>query len=304
MVGVRGRYPATVRWFFLFFLVVVATALAFSGQLAPSTAVDSARSGDALRIVSLNPSTTSILLALDAGETLVGVDDWSARVEPEVADLPRVGGLFNPSLEGIVALMPDLVALVPAAQQRDLVDRLIALGIEVLALENLSLDEVLHSIETLGARVDRREAAVARVTAIRDAWALASEMNAESRRPRTVLVLQRDPLYVVGRGSFLDSMLAAAGAENLGATLASEYPRAGVEWLLASAPELILDAAPDPGAAMSHWSAWRSLPAVAAGNVIAVPAERLTMPGADLDASLALLAEWVASARTKLSVAR
>ena len=64
-----------------------------------------AEPADALpRVVSLNPSLTAILLALDAGPALVGVDDWSARDLPEVSSLPRVGGLFNPSLEGILAL--------------------------------------------------------------------------------------------------------------------------------------------------------------------------------------------------------
>ncbi|TDJ17646.1 MAG: ABC transporter substrate-binding protein, partial [Deltaproteobacteria bacterium] len=47
-----------------------------------------------LRIVSLNPSLTEILLSLDAADTLVGVDDYSARQQPSVAELPRVGGLF------------------------------------------------------------------------------------------------------------------------------------------------------------------------------------------------------------------
>ena len=52
---------------------------------------------------------TAILIALGEGERLVGVDDFSARQIPSVAELPRVGGLFNPSLEAVVALEPDLV---------------------------------------------------------------------------------------------------------------------------------------------------------------------------------------------------
>ena len=65
------------------------------------------------RIVSLNPSLTAILLALGAQDALVGVDSFSAQQEPEVAGLPTVGGLYNPSLEAVVALAPDLVVFVP-----------------------------------------------------------------------------------------------------------------------------------------------------------------------------------------------
>ncbi len=167
------------------------------------------------RVVSLNPSLTAILLALDAEATLVGVDESSAQLEPRVRGLPRVGGLFNPSLEAIVALAPSFVALVPSAQQRELRGRLEALGIEVLALPNISYDEVLRSIVALGDRVGQGAAARARADAIRAAWRDALERAAGAIPVRAVLVLQRDPLYVVGGGSFLDAMLEAAGAENL-----------------------------------------------------------------------------------------
>src|SRR5262249_52051394 len=118
---------------------------------------------DLPRVVALSPSITAILLALDAQASLVGVDEVSARVEPRVRALPRVGGLFNPSLEAIVALQPSLVALVPSAQQRDLRERLESLGIGVLALPNISYEDVLNSIAMLGERVGRSAAARARV---------------------------------------------------------------------------------------------------------------------------------------------
>ena len=101
------------------------------------------------RVVSLGPALTAILLELGAEELLVGVDDRSLRMLPAVEGQPRVGGLFHPSLEAIVALEPDLVVLVPGAEQRSLQERLEALDIEVLALPNTSLSELLACIETL-----------------------------------------------------------------------------------------------------------------------------------------------------------
>ncbi|MGH0032392.1 MAG: ABC transporter substrate-binding protein, partial [Myxococcota bacterium] len=218
-----------------------ARALLLVALLAWSAAAEPAREP---RIVSLNPSLTAILLAIGAGDALVGVDDWSARDLAPVAGLPRVGGLFNPSIEGILALLPDLVVWVPSAQQRDLRTRLEELGVEVLELDNISLAQVLESIETLGARVGRADAARERVHAIRAAFTRAERTAARRDRQRAVMVLQRDPLYVVGGGSFLDAMLAAAGATNLAAGFDEPYPRVGVEWLVAARPERLLDAAP------------------------------------------------------------
>jgi ABC-type Fe3+-hydroxamate transport system substrate-binding protein len=111
-----------------------------------------------------------------------------------------------------------------------------------------------------------------------------------------VLVLQRDPLFVVGRGSFLDAMLRAAGAENAGAVFAEPYPRAGIEWLIAAAPEVILDASEDAQTPQDYWSRWPSLPAVAAGRAVAVPAGEVTRPGPYLDRALLRLAEALGGA--------
>ncbi len=245
----------------------------------------STASAESLRVVSLNPSLTQTLLALDAGSTLVGVDEYSARIEPRVRELPRVGGLFNPSLEAIVGLSPSFVALVPSAQQRALHDRLQALDIEVLALANHSRDEVLHSIEALGERVGRAEAARARIREIRSAWTAAEARAEATPRMRTVFVLQRDPLYVVGGGSYLDAMLHASGAENAARDFGEAYPRVSLEWLIAAAPELILDAADPPDEAAKYWSRWSSLPAVSEGRVRVVE-KTVTLPGPYLDRAL------------------
>jgi iron complex transport system substrate-binding protein len=250
------------------------------------------------RVVSLNPSLTAILLALDARPALVGVDDYSARSSPDVAGLPRVGGLFDPSLEAIVALRPDLVVLVPSAEQRDLRGRLESLGTQVLALDNITLAQLLASIETLGARVGRAQAARERVGAIRRAFEDAERGARDRPHPRAVLVLQRDPLFVVGGGSFLDEMLRAAGAQNLAAGFHEPYPRLDIEWLIDAAPELILDASEDPQPALEHWRRWPSLPAVARGRVVQIAAPLVTMPGPYLDRAVGILARAVAEPST------
>lgn len=244
----------------------------------------------ARRVVSMNPSFTRILVAIGARDALVGVDDFSARAEPAVAALPRVGGLYSASLESVVALQPDLVVLLPTFEQRDFQQRLDGVGLPVLALDPVRFDDVLATIETLGARVGRQEAAHARVAAIRRTRDAVRAAVASLPALRTVLVLQREPLFVVGRGSFLDEMLAMAGASNLGASLAETWPRASLEWLVAAAPAVILDSDSEATPAAAYWKRWPSLPAVANGRVVAIDAGEITLPGPDLDRALVRLA--------------
>jgi len=244
----------------------------------------------ARRVVSMNPSLTAILVAIGAQSALVGVDEFSAREQPEIADLPTVGGLYNPGLESVVALAPDLVVLVPSAEQRDFRTRLAVLDIPCLELNPIRFDEVLGAIELLGARVGRDAAAAARVQEIRRVRSSVGDATRGLPRIRTLLVLQRDPPFVVGRGSFVDEMLRTAGAENIGAEFAQPYPRVTREWIIDAAPAVILDSSDSPGDAPEYWSQWPSLPAVKQGQVVPLARGIATLPGPYLDRALLAIA--------------
>jgi iron complex transport system substrate-binding protein len=249
-----------------------------------------------LRVVSMNPSLTQMLIALDAQHVLVGVDEYSADHEPVIAALPRVGGLFNPSLEAVVALEPDLVVVVPSVQQRDFRSRLRELGVEVIELTAHTLDQILESMQTLGDRIDRSQAARERVAAIRSTWVDVAREASHRPRRSAVLIVQRDPLYLVGGGSYLNSMLDAAGLDNAAVEYSEAYPRVSLEWLIAAEPQVIIDSSEDPVPAIEHWSRWTSIPAVAAGRVVAIPQGLVTLPGPYLDRSLRTMVAAIRSA--------
>jgi iron complex transport system substrate-binding protein len=243
----------------------------------------------AQRVISMNPSLTAILVALDAREVLVGIDDFSARQQPEVSDLPRVGGLYNPSLEAVVALDPDLVVLIPSVEQRDFRVQLEDLGIAVSVFENIRFDQVLENIERLGRLVGREAEAAERISAIQTTRRAVARIAAGRPAPKALLVVQRDPIFVAGGGSFIDEMLEAAGARNLGARYRDPYPRVAVEWVVSAAPEVLLDMSPDADDAAEYWSRWPSIPAVTQGRVLRLE-QMVTLPGPYLDRSLERLA--------------
>lgn len=266
--------------------------LALATFVVPAARAD----GDAepaRRIVSLNPSLTAILVALGASDQLVGVDVWSHRQNPHLVALPTVGGLYNPSLEALVAATPDLVVYVPSAEQRDFHSRLAALDVGVEAFDPLRFEDVLASIERLGriAGADRR--ARERTDAIRAARTELEAAVAGRAPPRAVLILQRDPLFVVGGGNFIDEMLTSVGAVNIGAGQGEGYPRVSLEWLVAEAPEVILDSSRDVEPPATYWARFASLPAVASGRVVRLPVGTATLPGPALDEALRLLARSI-----------
>jgi iron complex transport system substrate-binding protein len=246
--------------------------------------------GPPSRLISLNPSLTAIVLRLGAGDSLVGVDDYSARVLPEVADRPRVGGLFDPSLESVVALRPDRVLIVAGVDQQTHAERLTKLGLVVEIYQNERLDEVLENIERIGGLLGREQAAADRIREILEMRAAVAAASRGRERPSTLAVVTRTPLFVVGAETFLDEMLEAVGARNLGRQLAKGYPRGSIEWLIGVRPELLLDMTPGAERSSEFWARWPSLPAVQSNRVVEVDASRISMPGPDLDEALRALA--------------
>ena len=249
-----------------------------------------APSRDALpRVVSINPSLTAILLAIGAADSLVGVDDFSAEQQPEVAELPRVGGLFSPSLEAVVALRPDVVVVVPSMEQRDFRNRLEAVGIRVALFENIRFDEVLQNISELGRLVRREREAEIRIRRIEATRSAARALTRDRPHPRTLLVIQRDPVFIVGSGSFIDELLLAAGAENLGLRFPDPYPRVAMEWVIDGEPEVLIDMTDESEDPLLYWSRWPGIPAVAARRVIHLDPKTVTLPGPFLDRSIEAL---------------
>jgi len=281
MFSRRGR-----SFVWLLLCLLLSSVASSSGSRAEETKA----SGAPPRLISLNPSLTAIVLRLGVGDSLVGVDDYSARVLPEVAGLPTVGGLFDPSLERVIALRPDRVLIVAGIDQQSHAERLEKLGLVVEIYRNERLDEVLENIERIGALLGRDRAASDRIRAILEMRAAVAVAARGRERLSTLAVVTRTPLFVVGADTFLDEMLEAVGAKNLGRRLAAGYPRASIEWLIGAAPELLLDLTPGADPASDFWARWPSLPAVGAKRVVEVDASRISMPGPDLDQALRALA--------------
>ena len=101
------------------------------------------------RIVSLAPSVTEALFALEAGDRVVGVTSY-CDYPPEARLKESVGDTLKPSVERIVALRPDLVIVSTASQLEASVQKLEELGIPVYVTNPRTIEGVLESIAAIG----------------------------------------------------------------------------------------------------------------------------------------------------------
>jgi iron complex transport system substrate-binding protein len=195
----------------------------------------------AVRIVSLLPSTTEILFAVGAGESVVGVTfecDFppEARTRAIVSTSALTPGLDPGEIDAEVRarlaagedlyhldegalrrLSPDLVVTqdlcaVCAVDVSTVDEALAHLGCEgnVLTVDPMTLSQVVESILTLGRATGRERRAGELVATLESRLSLVAAAVAGHRAPRVAVVEWTDPLFSAGH--WVPDMVAAAGA--------------------------------------------------------------------------------------------
>jgi len=265
------------------------------GPATPERAPDAAFE----RIVSLMPAVTETLIALGAGDRLVGIGRFDPPV-PGRPDLPRLGDAFDVSLESVTGLEPDLVLLNSRRTAAALAPLAKVARVETVPTDRLA--DVLESIGRIGVLLGVED----RATALREgleADLAAARARAAARieapAPTVLVVLQHRPFYVAGGGSYVHELLTVIGARNVTGDLVDAWPTLSAEALVARAPEVVLDASqgvePEADAAVirERWERFETLPAVRSGRVHAVVGDALFRPGPRIPEALEQLEELV-----------
>jgi len=235
-----------------------------------------------MRVVSLAPSLTEIVFALGRGDWLAAVTDF-CDYPPEARAKPKIGGPAMPDLERIVRARPDLVLATTAGNPRDRVAQLRRLNIPVYAVKPEGYAGILASLEALGRLLRAEETAAALVQDMRGRVAAVRRAVSGRPRPRVLYLVWADPLIAAGPASFIHDLIGMAGGDDVVRQRSVPYPRLGWEEVVALAPEVIVVASHANGSGRppvgEGWSAWRSVPAVRSGRIVAVPGDPIHRPG-------------------------
>jgi iron complex transport system substrate-binding protein len=137
------------------------------------------------RIVTLLPTATETLYQV--GGTAIGRDN-SSTYPAGIETLPTVGSAYNPNIETVAALNPDLVIIEALSQER-FIPSLEKLGVPVVAVRAASLEDVYFSLTLVGKIIDKSEVAAQAIAAIQSRIAAVQQ---QTRAGRSVLVLISD----------------------------------------------------------------------------------------------------------------
>ena len=243
------------------------------------------------RIVSLLPSLTESVCALGQCARLVGVDRYSNWPD-SIANLPRVGGGLDPSIEAVVALRPDVVLMATSSRGAA---RLEALGVTVVALEPKTHADVQRVLGTLGQLLAVPDAQQVWRTIDASVSAAAQSLPATVRGTRVYYEVSRGP-YGAGSSSFIGETLTRLGVQNIVSAQLGPFPKLNPEYVVRANPDLIMVGARS-AAGLAERPGWAGIRAVREQRICEFGAEHtdvLVRPGPRMAEAARLMAQCLA----------
>ena len=282
-------------WFFL----VAATGSAAGIELEDDLGMVVKMDTPPQRIVSLAPSNTELLFALELGNKLVGVTEFCNYPQAALA-IENVAGYSSLSIEKILAVEPDLIL---AARGNDLegLGTLRHMGFQVFALDIQNVEQLVEAVERLG----RLTGVESRATVLEEAWKvrlaqLKAVADSLGSRPRVMWGYWGDTIFTAGKGNIIDDVIYLAGGLNVGRAAPGSWPQVSLETVVSWAPEVIittyLPSSAEPNKleleiqGLRGRDGWKSLPAVREGRIYYLESDWLMRPGPRLLDALEYLA--------------
>lgn len=242
------------------------------------------------RIISLAPSITETLFALELGDKLVAVTDY-CDYPPAAQSLPSVGGYTDTSLEAILNQKPDLVIMLQGQQK--LRQQLHQLGIRTHSLNNSHLSDIEAAIASIGQVTGHQKQARALLADIQQKKQQLQAKIQSVAPVRTLISIahyvhsdQLETVYIAGQHDFYNDLLTLAGGINVYQDSRVKVPSISKEGVIRMNPDVIIDIFPeaddhqsDMDLVMKQWQQLESVNAVKSGRVHILQRDYASIPG-------------------------
>lgn len=243
------------------------------------------------KVLSLDAAHTEILYAIGAGDQVSAVDNTS-NCPVQVNALSARVDAFNPSLEAITGLEPDLV--ITAFDLGDFVASMRGAGLTVLYLPSpVDVAGTYDDITLVGEATGHADDAEALVTEMEKAVNDITDSVAGEDGP-TVYHEVDNTYYSAGPGSFIDDLYRLLGAENIAESTGQAFPQLSAEAIIAADPEVIIladEAFGEDATTVAARPGWDVISAVENDRIYGLDPDVASRPGPRIVDALRLLAQ-------------
>lgn len=275
------------RWFLLFLVIMcwIFIGLTITSQRRQRYQYDTIQADKVDRIVSMAPNLTEILFALGLEDKIIGVtmdSDYPVKAKEKT----KVGTFWQPNIEAVIAAKPDLVVTLGFSQQINLANRLERIGYKCLTLNIEKANELFEAIKVIGSQTGKFKEANELVSDIKVKLDNLQTTVETLDKVKVLWVVQREPLRVAGRDTFINEMIELAGGKNAMRPTLHKYPPIGAEQVIASGADVIIemsmgqeDIAGQRNSAIQYWTKFKNVPAVINKRIYVVKSDYVARLG-------------------------
>lgn len=219
------------------------------------------------RMISLAPSITKSIYLLGAQDRLVAV---TVYCPPEASSKEKIGTVYEPNIEKIVSLRPDLVIATKEGNTLAPVETLRKLGVKVYIVEHAAnFSEICANFIALGKAIGEEVKAREVVASNEQKLALIKERVKNRKKPSVFWQVGTQPIFTASKKSFVNDFIEFAGGTNIFAELGQRYPQVSLEEVIKRDPDVIIMVSMG-GITMqekARWLSFKSLKAARTGRI-------------------------------------
>jgi len=243
------------------------------------------------RLISLLPSLTESICALGKCSNLVGIDRFS-NWPLSIQTLPKLGGISDSNLEGIVQLKPDLVLV---DRSSPIIARLEGLNIPVMAFDIKTMADEERALQKMGLALGSNESDRVWKQIQAEITRANKQLDGSQKNMRVYFEVNSAP-YAAGRNSFIGELLTRLELNNIIPESLGAFPKINPEFVVQAKPEIIMlseTKLPD----IKQRPGWSAIPAIVQNRICAFNKEQsdiLVRPGPRMGQAALILSQCIA----------
>ena len=199
------------------------------------------------RIICLNSDIAETLVALGAGDKIVGLTEIALYDTALMKHIPKamsIGEWQTPGIERILALKSDAVISYSSSKPKNS-DQLTNAGIKLIYLDCYKFNTLEQDIKAVGTMIGAESKADVYVSFLKK-WkdkVISGTENIFGDNIPSVYIEGYSDYSAQGKDSGIDNLMEIAKGENLAAGLGEQWPKVTPEWVISENPDIIIKTA-------------------------------------------------------------
>ena len=179
-----------------------------------------------VRIISLVPSQTELLVDLGLENSIVGITHFCVHPDYLLQKKTRVGGTKKVNFRKVKDLNPDIILCNKEENTKEMVEELEKIA-PVHVSDVANLDDAYELMQDYGKIFDCAELAETLVNSIKKKEKSLRDLAKNSKERRVAYFIWNKPLMVAGQGTFINEMLDLNNFRNV--YKADRYPETNID---------------------------------------------------------------------------